>query len=81
LLLDLEDPSRVIGDLREPLLVPNADERDGYVPNVVYTCGAMLHNDHVIIPYAISDSYSSIATVSLAELLSQLKKHTPASPK
>jgi predicted GH43/DUF377 family glycosyl hydrolase len=72
LLLDLEDPSRVIGDLREPLLVPNADERDGYVPNVLYSCGAMLHDDHVVIPYAISDSYSSVATVSLRELLSQL---------
>jgi predicted GH43/DUF377 family glycosyl hydrolase len=75
LLLDLEDPSRVIGDLREPLLVPNADERDGYVPNVVYSCGPMLHGDHVIIPYAISDSYSSIATVSLTELLSHLTGH------
>jgi predicted GH43/DUF377 family glycosyl hydrolase len=74
LLLDLEDPSRVIGDLREPMLMPNADERDGYVPNVVYSCGAMLHDDRLIVPYAISDSYSSIATVSLSELLSALRE-------
>ena len=72
LLLDLEDPSRVIGDLREPLLMPNANERDGYVPNVVYSCGAMLHDDRVIIPYAVSDSSTSVATVSLRELLSHL---------
>jgi predicted GH43/DUF377 family glycosyl hydrolase len=73
LLLDLEDPSRVIGELSSPMLVPNADERDGYVPNVVYSCGAMLHEDHLIVPYAISDSYTSIATVSMSELLSQLR--------
>ena len=72
LLLDLEDPSKVIGELREPMLVPNADERDGYVPNVVYSCGAMLHGDRLVLPYAISDSYSSIATVSMTELLSSL---------
>ena len=72
LLLDLEDPSKVIGSLSEPLLVPNADERDGYVPNVVYSCGALLHGDHLIIPYAVSDSHSSIATVSLEELLARL---------
>jgi predicted GH43/DUF377 family glycosyl hydrolase len=74
LLLDLDDPSRVIGELREPLLVPNEDERDGYVPNVVYSCGAMCHEDYLIIPFAISDSYSSIATVSLSELLSHLMR-------
>jgi len=72
LLLDLEDPSRVIGSLREPLLAPNADERDGYVPNVVYSCGALLHGDHLIIPYAVSDSHSSVATVAVAELLERL---------
>ena len=72
LLLDLEDPSKVLGSLSEPLLVPNADERDGYVPNVVYSCGALLHGDHLIIPYAVSDSHSSIATVSLPELLARL---------
>jgi len=72
LLLDLDDPSKVIGDLKKPLLVPNAEERDGYVPNVVYSCGPMLHDDCVILPYAISDSYSSVATVPLSELLAHL---------
>ncbi|MDB4934911.1 MAG: hypothetical protein JWP87_1883 [Labilithrix sp.] len=72
LLLDLDDPSKVIGSLSEPLLVPNADERDGYVPNVVYSCGALLHGDRLIVPYAVSDSHTSIATVSLPELLARL---------
>ncbi len=73
LLLDLDDPSRVIGELSEPMLVPNADERDGYVPNVVYSCGALRHGDHLIVPYAVSDSHSSVATVSVRELLAQLR--------
>jgi predicted GH43/DUF377 family glycosyl hydrolase len=72
ILLDLEDPSKVLASLREPLLVPNADERDGYVPNVVYSCGALLHGDQLFIPYAVSDSHSSIATVPLPELLARL---------
>jgi len=75
LLLDLEDPSQVIGELSEPLLVPNADERDGYVPNVIYTCGALRHGDHLIVPYAVSDSHTSIATVSIPELLAQLRRN------
>ena len=74
LLLDLEDPSRVIGEMTEPLLVPNADERDGYVPNVVYSCGAMRHEDHLIIPYAVSDSYTSVATVPIAKLLAVMRQ-------
>ena len=69
LLLDLEDPSRVIGELSEPMLMPNANERDGYVPNVVYSCGALRHEDHLIVPYAVSDSHTRIAVVSLPELL------------
>jgi predicted GH43/DUF377 family glycosyl hydrolase len=73
LLLDLEDPSKVLGELSEPLLVPNADERDGYVPNVVYSCGALRHGDQLVIPYAVSDSHSSIAMVSIAELLAKLR--------
>jgi predicted GH43/DUF377 family glycosyl hydrolase len=72
LLLDLDDPSRVLGELREPMVVPNPDERDGYVPNVVYSCGAMRHEDHLIIPYGIADTHISIATVSIPELLSRL---------
>jgi predicted GH43/DUF377 family glycosyl hydrolase len=68
-LLDLNDPTRVIGRLHEPLLSPNEAEREGYVPNVVYTCGALLHGRELVIPYAMSDSATSFATVSLDELL------------
>lgn len=68
-LLDLNDPARVIGRLREPLLSPNEAEREGYVPNVVYSCGALLHGREVVIPYAMSDYATSFATVSLDELL------------
>jgi predicted GH43/DUF377 family glycosyl hydrolase len=73
LLLDLNDPSRVIGRLREPLLAPNEAEREGYVPNVVYTCGALLHGRELIIPYAMSDSATSFATVPLDELLAAMQ--------
>jgi predicted GH43/DUF377 family glycosyl hydrolase len=72
-LLDLADPSRVIGRLREPLLSPNETEREGYVPNVVYTCGALLHGRELIIPYAMSDSATSFATVALDELLAAME--------
>ncbi len=72
-LLDLHDPTRVIGRLREPLLSPNESEREGYVPNVVYTCGALLHERELVIPYAMSDSASSFATVSLDKLLRALQ--------
>lgn len=75
MLLDLDDPVRVIGRLREPLLVPEEDERDGYVPNVVYSCGAMLHNDEVVIPFGISDREVGFATVPIEELLSELTAH------
>lgn len=73
-LLDLHDPTRVIGRLREPLLCPLETEREGYVPNVVYTCGALLHGRELIIPYAMSDSATSFAIVSLDALLAALRK-------
>lgn len=72
-LLDLNDPSRVIGRLREPLLSPNESERDGYVPNVTYTCGALLHGSELIIPYAMSDSATSFATVAVDDLLAAME--------
>ena len=72
-LLDLNDPARVIGRLTEPLLCPNEAEREGYVPNVVYTCGAMLQGRELIIPYAMSDFATSFATVSLDELLAAMR--------
>lgn len=68
-LLDKKDPSKVIGRLREPLLRPDPSEREGYVPNVVYTCGAMRHNDKIIFPYAVSDTFSNFATIEIAALM------------
>ena len=73
LLLDLEDPSSVIGELHEPLLVPNEDERDGYVPNVVYSCGALRNGEYLVIPYAVADSNIRVATVSISDLLTKLR--------
>ena len=71
-LLDLDDPTRVIGHLTEPLLTPAEDERDGYVPNVVYSCGAMLHGDTIVLPYGMSDANVGVATIPLRELLDRL---------
>lgn len=73
-LLDLDDPSKEIGRLSTPLLVPNESEREGYVPNVVYSCGSMIHNDSLIIPYAMSDYASTYATANVSELLMALKR-------
>lgn len=72
-LLDLHDPRRVIRHLEEPILSPNDKEREGYVPNVVYTCGALIHGDDLIIPYAMSDWISGIASLSVRQLLQELK--------
>jgi predicted GH43/DUF377 family glycosyl hydrolase len=72
LLLDLDDPTRVLGHLAEPLLGPSADEREGYVPNVVYSCGSMLHGDHLILPYGFADVGAGVATIPLADLLARL---------
>lgn len=72
ILLDREDPSKVIGQLREPLLSPNEEERSGYVPNVVYSCGALIHADNLVIPYGISDAATGFATVNLGQLLAEL---------
>ena len=74
LLLDLADPARIIGELTEPMLVPNARERDGYVPNVVYSCGAMRHGHDLYVPYAVSDTYSALARVPIANILEHLVK-------
>jgi predicted GH43/DUF377 family glycosyl hydrolase len=71
-LLDKADPSKILGRSREPLLRPEPSEREGYVPNVVYTCGAMRHGDRVILPYAISDSYSNFATIEIPALIRAL---------
>jgi predicted GH43/DUF377 family glycosyl hydrolase len=73
MLLDLEDPSKVIGRLAEPLLQPDLHVHSGYVPDVVYSCGAMLHQGNLILPYAISDEATTVATIGLSYLLSALK--------
>jgi predicted GH43/DUF377 family glycosyl hydrolase len=74
-LLDLEDPSRVIGRLRHPLIAPEGNEREGYVPNVVYSCGALVHAGRLILPYAMSDTATAIVSLGLDELLACLQGH------
>jgi len=73
LLLDLDDPRRIIGELQEPLLSPDEDEREGYVPNVVYSCGAMLNGTDLVLPYGRSDAAVGVAIVSVPELLASLR--------
>lgn len=72
-LLAKDDPTCVIGRSREPLVQPEMSEREGYVPNVVYTCGALKVGEHIILPYAISDTYSTVAVVKTRELLDMLR--------
>ncbi len=71
-LLDRDDPSKVLGRLESPLIVPGASERGGYVPNVVYSCGGMIHNGRLVIPYGVGDVETAFATVSLSDLLERL---------
>ncbi len=71
-LLDLKDPSRVIGRLREPLMRPEGLEREGYVPNVLYTCGALVHQDQLVLPYGMSDRVTSFALIPLNDILSAM---------
>lgn len=73
MLLDLEDPSKVLGHLNEPLLSPEGNEREGYVPNVVYTCGALVHRGRLVLPYGLSDTAATIVTVALDPLLDALR--------
>jgi predicted GH43/DUF377 family glycosyl hydrolase len=71
-LLDKNDPSKVIARSVEPLIRPDPSEREGYVPNVVYTCGALRHGDRLILPYGVSDTFCTFATVDIPALLSSL---------
>lgn len=71
-LLDRKDPSRVIGRLREPLMRPESSEREGYVPNVLYTCGALVHDDQLVLPYGMSDRVTGFALIPLDEILAAL---------
>ena len=73
ILLDLADPTKIIGVLEEPLLVPLENERNGYVPNVVYSCGAIIHNNKLIVPYAMSDTRSGVATLNLSDLFESMR--------
>jgi predicted GH43/DUF377 family glycosyl hydrolase len=73
-LLDKDEPSKVIGELDEPLLSPTDEERSGYVPNVVYSCGGLIHNNNLIIPYGISDAATGFAVVELGQLLGKLSR-------
>jgi predicted GH43/DUF377 family glycosyl hydrolase len=72
ILLDLDDPSRVIGHLAQPLLEASSDEREGYVPNVVYSCGSMIAGAHLVLPYGFADVGTRIATVRVDDLLERL---------
>ena len=72
-LLDKGDPSKVLARSREPLVRPDPSEREGYVPNVVYTCGAIRHNDQIILPYAVSDTFSNFATIKIAALMQAME--------
>ena len=73
-LLDLNDPTKMIGKLESPLLIPNEAEREGYVPNVVYSCGSIIHLENLIIPYAMSDTCCTFASVPIQPLLKELKE-------
>lgn len=72
-LLDRDDPRRIIGRTSEPILIPSEEERFGYVPNVVYSCGGMIHKEYLVLPYAMSDMASSIALINIHELLETLE--------
>jgi predicted GH43/DUF377 family glycosyl hydrolase len=76
-LLDLNNPAKVIGRLRDPLMVPTDEERVGYVPNVVYSCGSVIHHGRLMIPYAMSDSRTSFAVVNVDELVQRLRTCGP----
>ncbi len=73
ILLDLNDPTRIIGRLAEPLIRPGPEEREGYVPNVVYSCGGLIHARHLFLPYATSDWFTSFAWVPLDDLLAAMQ--------
>lgn len=83
ILLDLDDPTKIIARLNQPLLVPNSAEREGYVPNVVYSCGSIIHNNKLIVPYAMSDTASTCMWVDLDELFGKMipEKSTPSPAK
>jgi predicted GH43/DUF377 family glycosyl hydrolase len=72
-LLDRDDPSKVLARSAEPILKPSAKERDGYVPNVVYSCGGMVHDRTLLLPYGVADNFASFASCSVDDLLKVLE--------
>jgi predicted GH43/DUF377 family glycosyl hydrolase len=74
ILLDLDDPTKLIGRLKDPLLSAEGNEREGYVPNVVYSCGSLIHGNKLVLPYAMSDKATAIVSVDLDALLTELKR-------
>lgn len=75
LLLDLDDPTRVIAHTPEPLITPDIAIRDGYVPNVVYSCGAIIHNDHLVLPYGVTDQWIVMSTFRMQDVMSAFTSH------
>jgi len=72
-LLDKRDPSKVLARLSHPLVSPTPEDRDGYVPNVVYSCGSLVHERNLLLPYGVADSFTAFATVRLDHLLSAMR--------
>jgi predicted GH43/DUF377 family glycosyl hydrolase len=72
-LLDRDDPSKVLGRLREPLMCPKGIEREGYVPNVLYTCGALLHGEQLILPYGMSDRATGFAIIPIKDIMDAIR--------
>ena len=79
-LLDLNDPSKILGRLKEPLIMPDGNEREGYVPNVVYSCGSLVHNGMLVLPYAMSDKATAVVSIPLDQLLENLLAGAPLEP-
>jgi predicted GH43/DUF377 family glycosyl hydrolase len=79
-LLDLNDPSKILGRLKEPLIMPDGNEREGYVPNVVYSCGSLVHNGMLVLPYAMSDMATAVVSIPLDQLLENLLAGAPTAP-
>jgi predicted GH43/DUF377 family glycosyl hydrolase len=74
ILLDLEDPTRLLASSEEPIITPSATHRDGYVPNVVYSCGGFVHDDVLVLPYGVGDQRIAVATLSVRQLLASLRR-------
>jgi predicted GH43/DUF377 family glycosyl hydrolase len=80
MLLDLDDPTVVLGTLSKPLMTPSPDEREGYVPNVIYSCGGLIHGESIVLPYGCSDSSIRFAFIDLPGLLAKLCGPEAATP-